>query len=213
MKTVDHTSNKSMAARAGAASKIVIHNTGDTSETDVLAYYLKKNSSCPHYVISHDGTVHKIVPDDRVAWHVAYSDAVSSVYKRGLSEWIKWRKTSAGIERTAPDGFYDHWTRRWPSLEDPRSLLGMRPNYASIGVELLALKKPTARVFTDQQYDALIELLRDVSVRNSISLSKKTLIGHSDADPISRSNSKGSWDPGQAFDWDGLSRGLAVELV
>jgi len=201
MNIIDHSQKRKMQARAVAPKCAIIHNTGQTDSERVLRYYLV-GSACPNYVIDHDGTVHKIVADDKVAWHIAYSKAINALYDKGQSEWQKWRKRDGELERTANDGYYQSWVERWPGVSDPRELVGPRPNYSSVGIELMALHKPTPRVFSDEQYVALVELLSDVCGRLMISPSQRSIFGHSDADPISRFNSSGSWDPGATFDWD-----------
>lgn len=204
MNIIDHTKSRTTPARLKDPYQIVVHNTGATDAEKIIKYYTSPKSLCPHYVIEHTGTIHKIVPESNVAWHVAYNSAVAALYDKGIDVWKRWRKRSGILEETAKDGYYDTWFARWPNIKDPRMIIGPKPNYSSVGIELVALKEPTLRVFTDEQYLALQELIVAISVSSRIPLSKQSVFGHSDADPISRFNNHGSWDPGPTFDWNAI---------
>ena len=204
MNIIDHTKSRTTPARLKDPHQIVVHNTGDTDAEKIVKYYTTPKSLCPHYVIEPNGTVHKIVPESCVAWHIAYNDAVAALYDQGVDVWKRWRKRNGVLEETASDAYYDTWFARWPRVTDPRTIVGAKPNYSSVGIEIVALKKPTERVFADEQYIALQELIAAISVSCQIPLSKQSVFGHSDADPISRFNSRGSWDPGPTFDWDAV---------
>lgn len=210
MHLTDHSHLRNMSPRGSQAQNAIIHNTGSTHADEILKYYTSPKSLCPHYVITPDGTVHKIVPEDRVAYHVAYSAAVSKLYASGPDAWKLWRKRSGALEKTVEPSYYDSWQARWPGVSDPRVIPGARPNYMSNGIELVALRKPTERVFTDEQYVALCELLADMSPRMLQPFTRSSVFGHSDADPISRFNSKGSWDPGASFDWTAVYAALGI---
>lgn len=208
MNIIDVHSGRLLPVRSGHASRVIVHSTGETDLAAIIKFYTTPNSVCPHYVIAHDGTISKIVPEDRVAWHVAYDGAVAALYAKGAQEWQRWRMRAGKPDRSAPDGYYAGWIARWPGVDDPRTLAGARPNYMSIGIELQALELPTPRIFTDAQYVALTELTADICKRLSIVPSRSTVFGHSDADPIARSNDKGQWDPGALFDWQSVGRDL-----
>lgn len=201
MNIVDVRSGRLLPVRSGAASRVIVHSTGETDLDAIIKFYTTPNSVCPHYVIAHNGTINRIVPEDRVAWHVAYDPAVAALYAKGMHEWQRWRMRAGKPDRSASDGYYAAWTARWPSVSDPRTLAGPRPNYMSIGIELQALEHPTPRIFTDAQYAALVELTADICKRLGIVPAHGTVFGHSDADPIARSNDRGQWDPGALFDW------------
>lgn len=206
-------SGRVLPNRSVAASRVIVHSTGETDLAAILKFYTTPGSVCPHYVVAHDGTVHGIVPEDHVAWHVAYAADVAATYGKGLQEWQRWRMHGGKLTKSARDGYYAGWNARWPGLSDPRTLAGPRPNYMSIGIELQALDVPTARIFTDAQYTALVELTSDICKRINIVPSQRTVFGHSDADPIARSNDNGQWDPGVKFDWEAISAGVGFSGV
>ena len=204
MNIIDHTKARTTPARYKDPFQIIIHNTGDTDAAKIIKYYTTPKSLCPHYVVDPSGTIHRIVPETNVAWHIAYNDAVAALYDKGVNVWKRWRKRNGALEETASDTYYDSWFARWPNVSDPRSIAGPKPNYSSVGIELVALRKPTERVFTDEQYIALQELIAAISVSCRIPIARQSVFGHSDADPISRFNNRGSWDPGAAFDWNAI---------
>lgn len=208
MNIIDVRSARILPNRSYPASRVIVHSTGETDLAAVIKFYTSPGAVCPHYVIAHDGTINKIVPEDHVAWHVAYAPGVAATYGKGLQEWQRWRMRAGKLDMSAREGYYAAWTARWPGLEDPRTLAGPRPNYMSIGIELQALEAPTRRIFTDAQYAALVELTSDICKRLSIVPSQRTVFGHSDADPIARSNDRGQWDPGALFDWHTVSAGV-----
>jgi hypothetical protein len=156
----------------------------------------------PHYVIDYNGTIHAVVPENRVAWHAGWGGA-------GKGRWASW---------TAPAWWSGVW-RRWKAAT-PADLLppGARdPNQVYIGVELLGNEQATG--FTPAQYDALARLVVDVTRRHGITIPaapSPRLLGHEDVEPIRRSNRFGGWDPGAhrtkpVFSWAGLwSRMQAV---
>lgn len=204
MNIIDHTQARTTQARTRDPFQIVVHNTGGTDAAKIIKYYTMPKSLCPHYVIESSGVIHRIIPEKNVAWHIAYNDAVAALYDKGIDVWKRWRKRNGVLEETASETYYDSWFARWPRVTDPRQIIGPKPNGTSVGIELVALHTPTARVFTDEQYLALQELIAAISVSCQIPLSKNSVFGHSDADPIARFNTHGSWDPGASFDWQTL---------
>jgi hypothetical protein len=148
-----------------------------------------------HYVIDHDGTIHAIVPENRVSWHAGWGGV-------GRRRWASW---------TAPTWWSSVWGR-W-NARTPADLLPARandPNQVYIGVELLG--DETASGFTSAQYDALARLVMDVARRHGFAIPaapSPRLLGHEDVEPIRRSDRYGGWDPGAhrtrpVFSWSGL---------
>ena len=135
-----------------------------------------------HYVIDHDGTIHAVVPENRVSWHAGWGRA-------GRRRWASW---------TAPKWWSDVWGR-W-NAKTPADLLpngAVDPNQVYIGVELLGNEPPR---FTPAQYDALARLVVDIARRHRVTIPSAPsprLLGHEDVEPTSlRSNRFGGWDPG-----------------
>jgi hypothetical protein len=155
-----------------------------------------------HYVVDYDGTIHAIVPENRVSWHAGWGGA-------GRRRWASW---------TAPtwwSGVWGRWRARTPADLLPKG--ANDPNQVYIGVELLG--NETASGFTSAQYDALARLVVDVARRHGITIPSAPsprLLGHEDVEPIQRSDRSGGWDPGAhrarpVFSWSGLwSRMQAV---
>jgi len=148
-----------------------------------------------HYVVDYDGTIHAVVPENRVSWHAGWGGV-------GRRRWASW---------TAPTWWSSVW-RRW-NANTPADLLPPRasdPNQVYIGVELLG--NETASGFTPAQYDALARLVVDIVQRHRITIPaapSPRLLGHEDVEPIRRSNRYGGWDPGAhrtkpVFSWPGL---------
>jgi hypothetical protein len=148
-----------------------------------------------HYVIDYDGTIHAIVPENRVSWHPGWGGV-------GRRRWASW---------TAPTWWSSVWGR-W-NARTPADLLppgANDPNQIYIGVELLG--NETASGFTSAQYDALARLVVDVARRHGFAIHaapSPRLLGHEDVEPIRRSNRYGGWDPGAhrtrpVFSWSGL---------
>ncbi len=53
---------------------IVLHTTGGPSAESALSWFDQtKSGVSSHVVIDKDGTVYRVVPDDRVAWHAGVS--------------------------------------------------------------------------------------------------------------------------------------------
>ena len=75
-------------------------------------------------------------------------------------------------------------------------------NDFSIGIELAGGKWID---YTDEQYEALIELLNDIKTRYNIN--KENIVGHSDIAPERKV------DPGNHFDWNKVRDGIFPEKV
>lgn len=107
-----------------------------------------------HYLVTREGDVHKLVDEDKVAWHAGRSD-------------LHGRKIRGGC------------------------------NDFSIGIELMGGKNFD---YTDAEYDALIELVRDIRTRHTIP--RENIVGHDQIAPGRKH------DPGPHFDWDRLYAGV-----
>lgn len=134
--------------------------------------------SC-HYYITRAGEVIQLVPEYEVAFHAGRSRGVNEagVEVDGLNGW------SLGIE-IANSGAFLNGT---PTPEEEAN-----PDWTKVEPYTLA------------QYDAVIDLLRDILARHP-SISKERVLGHDAVSPGRKS------DPGPHFDWNFLeAAGVAI---
>jgi len=101
-----------------------------------------------HYLISREGSIHKLVDEENVAWHAGKSS-------------LRGREVNSSC------------------------------NDFSIGIELMGGKNFD---YTEAQYEALIELIKDIRTRYTIP--KENIVGHDFIAPGRKI------DPGAHFDWD-----------
>lgn len=137
-----------------------------------------------HYLIDHTGKIWQFISLNEVAWHTGSS-------KRKL------------LKTQEPFGW---WKERWPKLKNPTKLEPWKtsPNLSSVGIDLLAHGNgQITDGYTEEQYQSLAYLIRDLCERLSIPVERKYILGHEDVDPIARGSAKGGWDPGK-FDYDKL---------
>lgn len=199
MKIDKLTTAKPHPRRQSAPLCFVVHSTGSLDRGAVVEYYTKSGSGvCPHFLLLPEGDVLQFVETDHVAYHVGLPQERLDAYRRGREEWT--RHVKDGVLE-APFAGYQQWFARWPGKESPLQLrTGEHPNGNSIGIELLAERGRC----TDRQYTTLEQLLEVLSGSAKIELGRETVIGHSDADPIARSDKHGGTDPGPHFDWERL---------
>jgi N-acetyl-anhydromuramyl-L-alanine amidase AmpD len=206
MNTVDAPTARALPKRNAKPVCFIVHTTGATDLPAVLKFYRADDGLCPHKVIDLAGTVYRIADENHVAWHCKVDDSEAALYKQGYGTWSEWVKKKEGLVHVGYEASnYFEWRDRWcDRFRSPLDLLsGAHPNYVSIGVELLQPVTPGVGIFTDAQYQALADVLLDSGERWGISLSRDTVLGHYDADPIARSTSGGGWDPG-LIDWNRL---------
>jgi N-acetyl-anhydromuramyl-L-alanine amidase AmpD len=204
---IDTPTRRELPRRPGKPIAVVIHGTGQTDLDKCIAWYTNPQGLQPHYMIAATGTVRRFVAEDHVAYHAALVKEEIALYRQGWQEWSTWAWRLGGPVHTGQEfGGYRSWRDQWQSkASSPLDLAtGERPNLTSIGIEVQSLAKPTPRVFNDEQYAALAELLFDVCRRNSIPLMRERVLGHFDVSPMRRANERGSFDPGERFDWNRL---------
>src|SRR5262245_25087018 len=116
MTIVDRLTARVLPQRVKAVQAIILHTTGDTDLTKILAYYQSPDGLQPHYVIGLDGTVYRIADEGVVAYHAAILLAEAGLYARGWDEWSHWAWDD--INRTAskrggelPN--YTQWRDTW----------------------------------------------------------------------------------------------------
>jgi N-acetyl-anhydromuramyl-L-alanine amidase AmpD len=169
----------------------LLHNTGSSDGAAALAYYQENDHGVtPHFVIGRSGDTYSLVPIDKVAYHLKVSSAQAKTYAE------RWPKE-------APEW----WVKRWPKLGSPLELFtGNSPNGRSIGIELIG----SGGNCSNEQYDRLSELLLRLAADGGPKLSRRTVVGHSDVNPLGRSDRHGPTDPGRNFDWGRLYKMLRL---
>ncbi len=125
-----------------------------------------------HYIIDRNGTVQCYIPENRAAWHAGKGSFGG--YKKLTNAMNKY---SIGIELVAIGS------------QNDMSVYMTEEEYSAIDASLIG--------FTDEQYNALIPLVKDICKRNSIPFDKEHIIGHSMYKPQKT-------DPGELFDWSRL---------
>lgn len=210
MYLIDFPTKRKLPTRSSPIRAVVLHTTGETDLDKILDFYTSPTGFQPHYLIETHGTVRRTAAETLVAYHAAHHAAERAAYERGFSYWsnIDWdEKKNAPVNYGKFFPGYTVWNTRWRSqgLESPLDLItGGSPNSVSIGIELQQPDYPTPTIFTEEQYQALDELLADVTARHRIPRDRKHILGHYDVGPMRRTTAKtpGGWDPGGKFNWD-----------
>lgn len=178
----------------GAGLKRIVEKHGDDLAQIGLSYAHRMASILKykgHFLIDHIGVIYQFLPVSEVGWHTGSS-------KKRL------------LRSQKPK---DWWKARWPDFEKPIDLPSWKtnsPNYNSVGIDLLAHGSGAiSDTYTKAQYDSLIKLIKALCEDLEIPIERKFIVGHEDVDPISRSNKRGGWDPGN-FDWEVLMTGLSA---
>jgi N-acetyl-anhydromuramyl-L-alanine amidase AmpD len=203
---IDTPTKRVLSVRPGKPRAVIVHGTGETDLDKLIAYYSSADGLGPHYLVEPGGTVRQFARETLTAYHCKIDPAEARLYQQGYAEWScwTWRKDQpfhVGEEFTGYRTWRDTW-RNGKGLQSPLDLVtGAHPNSASIGIELQSLLHPTDAVFTREQYQALAELLTEVSDRHGILLSRDHLLGHYDCSPMRRSTGQGGYDPGEKFNW------------
>ncbi len=154
----------------------VVNDKNDPFNVGNIKKTFEKNKVSINYIILRDGSVRCWIPEQLVAWHA------------GKGEWNgdekytnNMNKYSIGIELTAIG-----------SKTDMKQYVSSS-YYSSIPKEYLG--------FTDDQYESLILLIKDICDRWSIPLDRQHIIGHSEYSSLKT-------DPGELFDWERVMGGV-----
>lgn len=133
---------------------IVLHYTGmQTAQAAIDRLRDPDAKVSAHYLIAEDGTILRMVDEEKRAWHAGKS--------------------------------------RWRGIEDVNS--------ASIGIEIVNPGHEFGyRPFLEEQIDALIPLVADITARHGIT--RGNVVGHSDIAPTRKQ------DPGELFPWNRLAK-------
>ena len=159
---------------------VILHGTWMAGDEGALARLRDTTAevSC-HYYISRNGEIIQLVDESEVAYHAGKSRWVNAAGDtvEGLNGW------SLGIEIANSGPFGAHA----PTPEQEAN-----PDWNR------------AEPYTMAQYDAVIDLLRDIMVRHPV-IARERVLGHSTVSPGRKS------DPGPHFDWEWLeAAGVAL---
>lgn len=125
-----------------------------------------------NYIIERNGNVRCYIPEYRAAWH-----AGKGSYKGIEKLTDAMNRYSIGIEIVAMGSVND------------MSVYMPSEDYYALDQSLMG--------FTDEQYESLRALVRDICDRNNIPFDREHVIGHQEYKPAKT-------DPGELFDWDRL---------
>lgn len=223
---------RDLPARRKEVRAVIVHTTGSgivvkalKKDLDPLdyaaAYYARKSSYASHYLVGYDGTVVGTVPEQLVAYHAGVGKGQRSTYKQGRERWPRHIKKGKEIVDTGKhQSRYDDWLSRWPDLGSPLDLLpGRSVNEQTIGVDFLAPlpgeKHPKTQVMWVRA------LVMDIvqrynlgavggSMVEELDIPKESVLRHADVDPLSRSTSRGGWDPPR-YVFEALCTQLGIE--
>jgi N-acetylmuramoyl-L-alanine amidase len=159
---------------------VILHGTWMAGDDGALARLTDPVAevSC-HYYVTRAGDIIQLVEEDEVAYHAGRSRAVNSegVEVDGLNGW------SIGIEIANSGPF---------GAAPPTPEQEANPDWER------------AEPYTMAQYDAVIDLLRDIMARHP-AITKERVLGHDVVSPGRKS------DPGRHFDWEFLeAAGVAL---
>ena len=182
LKIVDHLMLKQSTSRPAdaAVDHIVLHFCSDVIQhpdhpydIDRITEIFSKAPASANYLIARDGTVYRLVPEERTAWHAG----------GGHLPWAPMIKQmngrSIGIEMFAVGS------------ENDMKLFGMKDYDAWVK------KHPQWVGFSDQQYASLAKLIAQIESRHpQITHDRFHVIGHEEWAGRGRRT-----DPGELFDW------------
>jgi N-acetyl-anhydromuramyl-L-alanine amidase AmpD len=155
------------------SSDLIAHPDDPFNVERVIKIYIDAGVSA-HYLIGRDGTVYRLVPETKVAYHAG----------KGSLPWLPGRDNnlneySIGIEMLNVGSAHD-------------MAMFMKPE----PYQAYATRHPDWIGYTDAQYNALRLLIEQIRSRHPlIQFDRHHIIGHEEWAPSRRS------DPGETFDW------------
>lgn len=188
LKIIDRT-GEGLAARARdgtAVDRVMIHfmsavnlTPDDPYDVDRNIGILKEYGVSANYLIARDGTVYRLVPDDKAAAHAGRP-------QDDRPEYRNMNRRSIGIELLA--------------VGSKQDMTGGTPAMMSEAkYEAFAAKHPELIGFTDAQHAALRQLLeRLADEHEGIELTRHHVLGHAEYAGERKT------DPGELFDWSRL---------
>lgn len=150
----------------------VVNDKANPYDLDAVKGILESTKTSAHYIIDRDGSVKCYIPENYAAWH-----AGAGTFANDEKYTNKMNKYSIGIEILAIGSLNDMATYLTPT------------EYYSLPQELIG--------FTDEQYESLRLLVKDICERYSVPYDREHIIGHEEYNPKKA-------DPGELFDWDRL---------
>lgn len=166
-------------AREYPIEKVVVHFTSavvNNRDNPYNIYVIRdifiESGLSIHYIIDRDGKIYCYMPESRAAWHAGVGTfGDDEKYTNSMNKY------SVGIELVAIGSAKDMAQYLHPE------------EYIAIDKELIG--------FTDEQYESLTLLVKDICERNNIEFTRKNVIGHEEYNPEKS-------DPGELFDWSRL---------
>ncbi len=162
--------------REAPAEYVMLHFCSDVLNNRTYPYGMEairrtliKNKASINYIVARNGEIYCYIPEQRVAFHAGKGSYGDEKYTDSMDEY------SIGISLVAIG-----------SKNDMKGYLSSS-KYNSVSSSLIG--------FTDEQYEALSLLLKDIAERWDIPLDREHIIGHSDYNSAKR-------EPGELFDWE-----------
>ena len=153
-------------------SSAVMLSKDDPYNMDAIRSIFVDYEVSTHYIIDRNGEIYCYIPENLVAIHAGYGTwGNDPKYTDLLNEY------TIGIEIAAIG-----------SQNDMKQYLSTDA-YNSLDQSIIG--------YTDEQYDALKELVQDICQRNNIPMDREHIIGHEEYSPKKT-------DPGELFDWNRL---------
>jgi N-acetylmuramoyl-L-alanine amidase len=150
----------------------VVNNPQNPFDMDAIRNVFVSGGVSINYIIDRNGKVQCWIPEDRAAWHAGRGTFASDEkYTNAMNKY------SIGIEIAATG-----------SQKDMAQYLSPY-EYSLLDESFVG--------YTDEQYETLKKLVKDVCERNGIPFDRQHVIGHEEYNPEKS-------DPGELFDWGKL---------
>ena len=133
------------------------------------------------------------------------TSAFQAQYAR--SDWVSLKSVTKSGQKVKVN--VSEWPKRWPDLKSPLELPAFAKLHGGGGRSInnhtwsfdLLSPKP-GDTYTDAQYISAAKLIHHIHTAYSLPIDRYHVLGHSDINPLDRSNPSGLWDPGPEWDWD-----------
>lgn len=153
-------------------SSAVMQSEEDPYNIDTIRSIFEDYEVSTHYIIERDGTVRCYVPENLVAYHAGFGTwGNDPKYTDQMNDY------AIGIELVAIGS------------QNDMELYFTAAEYSRLDQSLVG--------YTDAQYEALKELVKDICQRYDIPMDSAHVIGHQAYSPQKT-------DPGELFDWERL---------
>jgi len=158
----------------------IIHYTALPLDETIERFKDRNSLASAHYIVDRDGVIVQMVKDEDKAWHAGNSEFGGRTDVNDFSigtELVNW-----GLLKKKGDKFHI-WKNEWSQPYE--------------GETPIASDRGYWEPYSEEQYDSLIELLKDFS-RKYPTIARERVKGHCDV-CIPRER---KMDPGDAFDWE-----------